>query len=88
MIYNAAPSTAGAVPDLEAQIKILRGGQPIMSSPVRKLNLEAGGDVARIPYGADIKLNTLTPGRYLLRIDINDRAANTSASQEIMFEVE
>ncbi|MBC8028565.1 MAG: VWA domain-containing protein [Pyrinomonadaceae bacterium] len=88
MIYNAARSTGAAVPDLEAQIKILRGGQPVMSSPVRKLNLEAGADVARIPYGADIKLNTLTPGRYLLRIEINDRVANTSASQETVFEVE
>jgi len=88
MIYNAARGAGNGSADLESQIKILRGGEVIISSPVRKLTLEVGGDPARIPYGADIKLNTLTPGRYLLRIDINDRVANTSASQETVFEVE
>ncbi len=87
MIYNAARGGSGA-PELEAQIKILRGRQPIISSPVRKLTLEAGADPARIPYGADIKLNTLAPGRYLLRVEINDRAANATASQETVFEIE
>lgn len=89
MIYNAARAGGGTgAPDLEAQIKILRGRQPIISSPVRKLTLEAGADPARIPYGADIKLNTLAPGRYLLRVEINDRVANATTSQETVFEVE
>jgi len=88
-IYNAAAGGGGTGgPDLDTQIKILRGGQAIISSPVRKLVLEAGGDPARIPYGADIKLNTLAPGRYLLHVEVNDRLAKTRASQEIVFEVE
>jgi hypothetical protein len=88
IIYNAARAAGSAVPDLDAQIKILRGRQPVMTSPVRKLTLEAGGDAARIPYGADINLRSLTPGRYLLRVEITDRAANASAAQETVFEVQ
>lgn len=89
IIYNAARGSSGSgAIDLDAQIKIIRGRQAIISSPVRKLALEPGGDAARIPYGADIKLNTLSPGRYLLRIEITDRIANITASQESVFEVE
>lgn len=88
IIYNAARSTGSAVPELDAQIKILRGRQPVMSSPVRKLMLEVNGDTARIPYGTDINLSALPPGRYLLRIEVNDRVANASTSQETVFEVE
>ncbi len=87
IIYNAARSANGS-PDLDSQIRIMRGGQAIISSPVRKVGVEAGGDGTRIPFGSDIRLTTLPSGRYLLRVDITDRVANSTATQETVFEVQ
>jgi hypothetical protein len=84
-IYNAASSPA---PDLDGQIKILRNGQAVVTSPVRKVPIDPGTDPARIIYGANIALQTLPVGRYLLEVTITDRIAKTSASQHISFEIE
>ena len=82
MIYNAATT-----PKLESQIEILRGGQRVIASPVRPIVIEDKADLARIPYGATVTLKTLPPGRYVLRVIVNDRNANTSAVNQILFEV-
>lgn len=87
MIYNAQRAGTGA-PDLTAQIKLSRDGQTIVTSPVRKLAIDATTDVARVPYGADIALQSLPPGRYLLQVSISDRVAQTSAVEQIFFEIE
>jgi VWFA-related protein len=87
LVYNATPGPSGA-PDLEAQIKITRGGQAVVNSPARKIGTPQGTDLARVPYGADIGLSTLSPGRYVLQVTINDRAAKTSAAQQTTFDIE
>jgi VWFA-related protein len=84
IVYNAS----GAAPKLDAQIEVLRGGQRVMASPVLPVAVEAGSDLARIPYGAGVALKTLNPGRYVLRVTINDRNANTNAVNQIVFDVE
>lgn len=84
IIYNAA----GATPNLEAQIKITKDGQTIVTSPLRKLTLDPGTDATRIPYGADIALKNLASGRYLLHVTVNDRTAQSSATQQITFDIE
>jgi VWFA-related protein len=89
IIYNAARGSGGSgAPDLEAQIRITRDGQTIVTSPVRKLTMDAGTDAARIPYGADIGLKSMPAGRYVLQVTINDRVAQTSATQQTTFEIE
>ena len=87
VIYNAARGT-NAVGDLETQIRISRDGQPIINSPARKLAIAPGTDLTRIPYGADIALQSLPAGRYLLQVTVSDRTAKTSASQQITFDIE
>lgn len=82
MIYNA-----GAAPKLDSQIVILRGGQRVVASPVRAIVIDDKADLARIPYGATVALKTLPKGRYVLRVIVNDRNANTSAVNQILFEV-
>ncbi len=84
IVYNAA----GAPPDLEAQIKISRDGQSIVNTPARKIGTPQGTDLARVPYGADIALNNLPAGRYVLQVTVNDRAAKTSATQQTTFDIE
>ncbi|HWS98981.1 MAG TPA: VWA domain-containing protein [Pyrinomonadaceae bacterium] len=87
LVYNATPGGGGA-PDLEAQIKITRNGQAIVNTPARKISTPQGTDLARIPYGADIGLNNLPAGRYVLQLTINDRTARTTATQQATFDVE
>ena len=82
MIYNA-----GASPKLDSQIEILRGGQRVIASPVRPVVIEDKADIARIPYGGGVALRTLPKGRYVLKVTVNDRNANTSAVSQIIFEV-
>jgi hypothetical protein len=86
LIYNAA-GAAGA-PKLDSQIEILRRGQRVIASPVRPIEMEPNGDPARIAYGGGVALKTLTPGRYVLRVTVNDRSSNDSAVSEILFDIE
>jgi VWFA-related protein len=81
VVYNASAK-------LESQIEILRGGQRVIASPVRPLVVEPGTDLARIPYGAGIALRTMAPGRYVLRVTVYDRTSNTSATNEVLFDIE
>jgi VWFA-related protein len=87
IIYNAARG-ANAVSDLETQIRITRDGQPIVTSPARRLAMAPGTDHTRIPYGADIALQSLPTGRYLLQVTVSDRIAKISTSQQITFDIE
>ena len=86
IIYNAATTAA---PKLDAQIEIQRGGgQRVVASPVLPVVVEANADLARIPYGANVGLKTLAPGRYVLKVTVTDHNANTSATNQVVFDVE
>lgn len=78
-VYNAKRD-GGGNPQLTVQTHVLRDGQPILSSPQRKLN-NGGPDPQRIPFGAELALKTLAPGRYDLKVTITDSLAGTTASQ-------
>ena len=82
MIYNA-----GSAPKLDSQIEILRSGQRVIASPVCPIVIEDKTDMTRIPYGATVGLKTLPKGRYVLRVIVNDRNANKSAVNQVLFEV-
>jgi VWFA-related protein len=84
-IYNAKRDASGA-PSLTAQTNVLRDGQVMLASPPRKLN-QGGDDPERIPFGEDMALQTLAPGRYDLRVTITDSLAGTSVTQTVAFEV-
>ena len=86
-IYNATKPANGS-PQLDGQIVISRNGQAVVTSTVRQIAIEPTADVARIIYGADIALQNLPAGRYLLQIKINDRLANNTAAQQVTFEIE
>ena len=85
-VYNAAQAATSA-PDLTAQVQILRDGQTIVTTPQRKLTTAGMTDLARIPYGGNVPLQSLAPGHYELRVTITDHLANKSASQMSRFEV-
>ena len=85
-IYNAKRDRAGAT-NLIAETQILRDGQVVLMAPQHKLSNDSP-DPARIPYGADLALQSLTPGKYDLRVKITDGLARTSVSQSTDFVVQ
>lgn len=82
-VYNAKRD-AGGNPQLTVQTHVLRDGQPVLSSPPRKVN-NGGPDPQRIPFGEELALKTLTPGRYDLKVIITDALAGATASQAADF---
>jgi hypothetical protein len=85
-IYNAKRDATGS-PSLTAQTHVLRDGQVMLTSPPRKLN-QGGPDPERIPFGEEMALKTLSPGRYDLRVTVTDSIAGTSVTQTVDFEVQ
>jgi VWFA-related protein len=78
-VYNAKRD-AGGNPQLTVQTHVLRDGRPLLSSPQRKVT-SGGADPQRIPFGEELALKTLAPGRYDLRVTITDAVAGTTTSQ-------
>jgi hypothetical protein len=87
-IYNAAlRAGAGSQPDVAIQVQVFREDQPVVTTVLRKVSTEGLADLSRIPYAAEVLLNTLPVGHYVLHVTVIDRVAKTSASQRIGFEV-
>lgn len=88
-IYNAARGASGTTPpDVAIQVQVLRENQPVLTTALRKVSTEGLTDLARIPYAAEIPLTSMREGRYVLQVLAIDRAAKTSATQRISFEIE
>lgn len=86
-VYNAALATDFR-PDLGVQAQILRDREPVITTPSKRISTEGMEQFERLPYGGDLSLEGLAPGRYVLRISIVDRFAKTSAAQDVKFEIE
>jgi len=75
------------VPDLAVQVQVFRDNEPVLTTALRKLNTE-GVDARRVPYAADVNLEDLRPGAYVLQVTVIDRQGKSSTSQKINFAVE
>lgn len=82
-VYNASSK---AKPDVTIQTQVWRGKNMILTSAANPISVE-GQDAARLPYAAEISLNTLLPGRYELQITVQDRNAKTDIARRVSFEV-
>jgi VWFA-related protein len=78
-VYNAKRDGAGN-PQLMVQTQVIRDGKAVLTSPQRRVN-SGGPDAARIPFGQELALNTLAPGKYDLKVTVTDSVAGTSATQ-------
>lgn len=87
-IYNAVRSADGEkVPDVALQVQIFRDNQPVLMTALSKVQTKGVPDLARLPYAAEINLDAMPAGRYLLQVTVIDRIAKTSATQRITFEI-
>lgn len=85
-VYNAVRPTAS--PDVALQVQIFRDDQPVVTKPLFKIETAGMTDLARLPYGEDLSLDSLPAGRYVLQVTAIDRAGKSSASQRTGFIVE
>lgn len=86
-VYNAARAS-DSKPDVALQIQILRDQQPVLTTPLRKLSTEGVLQLEQLPFAADVSLEGLAAGRYVLHVTTIDRVSKTSASQAMRFEIE
>lgn len=85
-IYNAAVS-AEKTSDLAIQVQIVRDAQPVMTTPLRKASMEGVTDFARLPYAAEVPLDNLPIGHYVLIVTAVDRISKQSTSQQTKFQI-
>jgi VWFA-related protein len=87
MVYNATRASADSMPDVASQVQILRDNQPVVTTSLKKIPT-VGVDLARLPYAADLSLQGLPAGQYVLHVTAIDRVSKTSASQQTRFAIE
>ena len=85
-VYNA--ERAAAAPDIEMQARILSDDTAVAVLPLAKLPTDTTLDQSRLPYWAEIALDSLAPGRYVLRVTAIDRRSRMAATQEAGFVIE
>lgn len=85
-VYNAA--RGASVPDVWIQAQVLRDDRQVVALPATKVPTDSSPDAARLPYWAEIGLEQLPAGRYVLQVTATDRVAGTSTSQRSNFVVE
>jgi len=95
---NPMPNTQGetipastknnAYPDIAVQTQIFRDDEPVITNPLHKIQTEGIPDVQRVPYAADVLLDGLKPGAYVLQVTVIDRLAKSSATRKLSFQIE
>ncbi len=86
-VYNAA-SSAGSPAVLSARAQVYKGGQEVISTPLKIVADGAQYDPARIPLTAGLDLRALQSGRYTLQVTIEDRATQKTISRQTTFSVQ
>lgn len=87
-VYNASRAGADRMPDVAIQVQVLRNNKPVITTAIKQIPAQSGKDQDRLPYASEISLKGLAPGRYVLSISAIDRAARTSASETVRFDIE
>jgi VWFA-related protein len=82
---TSAPANA---PDLAVQVQLFRDNEPIITMPLHAIHVDALSDLRRLPYAAEVNLDGLQSGRYVLLVTVIDRVAKASASQKFGFKVD
>ncbi len=87
-VYNAPRGGGDAAPDVEIQARVLGGGRTAMSVAPARVPTDTTKDLRRLPYWAELALDRLPPGKYVLEVTAVDRKTKSSASQQSSFAVE
>jgi hypothetical protein len=88
VVRASSTSAPASPPDLAVQVQLFRDNEPIITMPLHAIHVDALSDLRRLPYAAEVKLDGLQSGRYVLLVTVIDRVAKTSASQKFGFKVD
>jgi hypothetical protein len=83
-----ASTNSAAFPDLAVQTQVFRDDEPVITTPLHKIQTDGIPDVQRVPYAADVLLAGLPPGAYILQVTVIDRLAKSSATRKLSFQIE
>ena len=86
-VYNAARTQPDRMSDIAIQVQVLRNNRPVITTAVKPIGIQTGQDQDRLPYATEVSLQGLAAGRYVLSITAIDRAAKTSASEQMRFDI-
>ncbi|HEX8136088.1 MAG TPA: VWA domain-containing protein [Pyrinomonadaceae bacterium] len=88
-IYNAQRGAAsGGEPDVALQVQVFRDDQPVITTALSKVKTEGLPDKTRLPYAAEVMLDKMPAGQYVLKVTAIDRLAKASTSQQVDFAIE
>lgn len=91
LIFNARLDKAAPRPQLQAQLRIFRDGEPIFTGTPRPLDTTNQTDLKRLISGGALRLGAdMTPGEYVLQVIVTDLLAkdkNSIATQWIDFDI-
>ncbi|MGH9941214.1 MAG: VWA domain-containing protein [Pyrinomonadaceae bacterium] len=87
-IYNAARPSPQSPPDVAMQLQLFRDDQPVVTTPLRRVNVADQSDFSQVPYAGELSLNGLPAGRYLLKVSVIDSFAKSSSSRQLKFTIE
>ena len=85
--YNAILSPSDQKPDVAIQVQVVRDDQPVITTALRKIATDQNTDLARLPYAAEIPLDDLQAGRYLLNVTVIDRISKQSTTRQTHFDI-
>jgi hypothetical protein len=83
-----ASTNSNAALDLAVQTQIFRDDEPVITTPLHRIQTEGLPDLQRVPYAADVLLDGLAPGAYVLQVTVIDKLAKTSATRKLNFQIE
>lgn len=86
-IYNSSLAPQSGKPDIAIQIQVIRDDQPVVTTALRKVDPEGVSDLTRLPYAAEVRLDDLRAGQYLLVVTALDRVSKRSTSQQTKFQI-
>ncbi|HUS09380.1 MAG TPA: VWA domain-containing protein [Pyrinomonadaceae bacterium] len=91
LAYNAQLDKVALRPQLQAQVRLFRDGQPVFTGKVQLIDFRNQADLKRLATGGTLRLGTdLKHGEYVLQVTVTDTLAkqkHSSATQWIDFEI-
>ena len=85
-IYNA--SRTKAPPEVMMTTQVLSDDKVVIATKPSRLKTEGTTDLARIPYFAELNLDGMASGAYVLQVTATDRATQATILQRMDFEIE
>ena len=88
VVYVGRARKSTDVPALLAEVRLFRDGALVYGGEAKAIDIAGQDDFERITAGGGLRLNSLTPGTYVLQLTVKDQSGNRGAATQLIdFEV-